>query len=284
MPELPEVETIVRTLRPRAEGSRIVSANLLRADIVEPPGTDLGQMLSGHRIGAIDRRGKRIIVTLEPAGQVVIQLGMTGRLTLHELGATPRPHTHLILQLTPAKPGEEQFEIHFSDPRRFGRVRWLGNGEAADAGLGPEPLTISQATLARALAGTRRPIKAALLDQQLIAGLGNIYVDESLFRARIHPLTPANALSSDQARALRSAIISTLRKAINHRGSTLRDYVDAAGDKGGFQKLHNVYGRSSQPCIACRSTIQRIVLSGRSTCFCPQCQIAPATRRRQEPS
>lgn len=272
MPELPEVETIVRTLRPRTVGAWIVAANLRRADIVEPTGTNLASLLAGRRVGAIDRRGKRIIVTMAPAGQLVIQLGMTGRLTLHELAATPRPHTHLVLQLTPAKAGDQRFEIHFSDPRRFGGVRWLGDGQAADAGLGPEPLTISQATLSRALAGTRRPIKAALLDQQMIAGLGNIYVDESLFQARIHPLTPANVLSGEQARALRSAIISTLRKAINHRGSTLRDYVDAAGDKGGFQKLHNVYGRSAQPCRDCRSTIQRIVLSGRSTCFCPQCQ------------
>ncbi len=279
MPELPEVETIVRTLRPRAQGARIVWAKLLRADIVQPPGTDLDEMLSGHRVGAIDRRGKRIIVTLEPAGHLVIQLGMTGRLTLHEPAAASRPHTHLILQLSSAKPEEKRFEIHFSDPRRFGGVRWLGNGEAADAGLGPEPLTIGRATLARALSGTRRPIKAALLDQQVIAGLGNIYVDESLFRARIHPLTPANVLSIEQVGKLKSAIIGTLRKAINHRGSTLRDYVDAAGDKGGFQKLHNVYGKSSRPCPACRSMIQRIVLGGRSTCFCPRCQPAAAVPR-----
>jgi formamidopyrimidine-DNA glycosylase len=279
MPELPEVEIIVRTLRPRAINARITSADLLRADIVEPPGTDLAQLLTGHRVIAIDRRGKRIVVTLEPAGQLVIHLGMTGRLTLHPIAAPRRPHTHLVLQLTSASSRHARFEIHFSDPRRFGGIRWLAKGEAPDAGLGPEPLTITPTTLAQTLSHTRRPIKSALLDQRLIAGLGNIYVDESLFRAGIHPLTPANTLSPDQIQAVRSAVISTLRQAINHRGSTLRDYVDAAGGKGSFQKLHNVYGKSSQPCPKCRSTIQRLVLSGRSTCYCPRCQPATAETR-----
>ena len=276
MPELPEVETIVRTLRPRGVNAWIVSANLIRGDIVEPAGTNLGELLTGLRVGAIDRRGKRIIVTLEPAGQLVIRLGMTGRLTLHPVAAPPRAHTHLVLQLTPATLGEAGFEIHFCDPRRFGGIRWLTNGEAPDAGLGPEPLTISQGTLEQALSRTGRAIKSALLDQSVIAGLGNIYVDESLFCAGIHPLTPAHSLCADQVRTLRSAIISTLRKAIRHRGSTLRDYVDAAGGKGSFQKLHNVYGKSSHPCPNCADTIQRIVLGGRSTCYCPRCQPATA--------
>lgn len=279
MPELPEVETIVRTLRPRAVNAWIVWANLLRGDIVEPAGTNIGELLTGRRVSAIDRRGKRIIVTLEPAGQMVIRLGMTGRLTLHPLATPLQVHTHLVLQLTPATLSEAGFEIHFCDPRRFGGIRWLASGERPDAGLGPEPLTISQATLGQALSRTGRAIKSALLDQSVIAGLGNIYVDESLFRAGVHPLTPADALCADQVRTLRSAIIGTLRKAINHRGSTLRDYVDAAGGKGGFQKLHNVYGKSSQPCPNCASTIQRIVLGSRSTCYCPRCQPAAASRQ-----
>lgn len=279
MPELPEVETVVRTLRPRAVKARILSANLFRADVMEPAGTNFPSLLVGQRIAAIDRRGKRIIVTLDSAGQFIIHLGMTGRLTLHPAAAPPRPHTHLVLQLSPATGRDRCFEIHFSDPRRFGGIRWLASGEAADAGLGPEPLTISHATLVQALSRTGRAIKSALLDQQVIAGLGNIYVDESLFLASIHPLTPASALSVDLVRTLRSAIISTLRQAIDHRGSTLRDYVDAAGDKGGFQKLHKVYGRSSQPCVNCRTTIQRIVLGGRSTCYCPRCQPAPSGKQ-----
>ena len=280
MPELPEVETIVRSLRPRSLNALIVSASLFRGDIVEPAGTNLGELLAGRRVSAIDRRGKRIIVTLEPAGKLVIRLGMTGRLTLHPLATPLRVHTHLVLQLASATVGEAGFEIHFCDPRRFGDIRWLARGERPDAGLGPEPLTISQTTLGQALSRTGRAIKSALLDQSVIAGLGNIYVDESLFLAGIHPLTPADTLCADQVRTLRAAIISTLRKAINHRGSTLRDYVDAAGGKGSFQKLHNVYGKSSQPCPDCAGTIQRIVLGGRSTCYCPRCQPAAAASRR----
>ena len=281
MPELPEVETIVRTLRPRAVNAWIVSVNLLRGDMVEPADTNLGEVLAGRRVSAIDRRGKRIIMSLEPAGQLVIRLGMTGRLTLHPLETPLRVHTHLVLQLGSATVGEAGFEIHFCDPRRFGDIRWLASGERPDAGLGPEPLTIRQARLGQALSRTGRAIKSALLDQSVIAGLGNIYVDESLFLAGIHPLTPADTLCADQVRTLRSAIVSTLRKAIKHRGSTLRDYVDAAGGKGSFQKFHNVYGKSSQACPNCAATIQRIVLGGRSTCYCPRCQ--PAASRRSRP-
>ncbi|HZL35833.1 MAG TPA: zinc finger domain-containing protein, partial [Tepidisphaeraceae bacterium] len=164
-----------------------------------------------------------------------------------------------------------QFQLRFRDPRRFGGVWWLGHAPC-DEGIGPEPLSIRPSQLARQLAGTARAIKSALLDQSVVAGLGNIYVDESLFAARLHPLLPANRLSHEQIRLLNRAIKSTLRRALRHRGSTLRDYRDANGAKGGFQKLHSVYGREGQPCKVCRSPIQRIVIGGRSTHFCANCQ------------
>ncbi|MBC8106901.1 MAG: DNA-formamidopyrimidine glycosylase, partial [Anaerolineae bacterium] len=164
-------------------------------------------------------------------------------------------------------------QIRFRDPRRFGGIFWIGNEPAPKFDdLGPEPLTVRVDALRARLTRTRRAIKNALLDQNFIAGLGNIYVDESLFEARIHPLTPANELSDAQARRLSRAIKLTLRRALRHRGSTLRDYVDANGESGAFQKLHRVYGRTNQKCRACKSPIERIVLGGRSTHFCPKCQ------------
>ena len=144
--------------------------------------------------------------------------------------------------------------------------------DANDPDLGPEPLTLSSRDLAVRLKGTKRAIKAALLDQSLIAGLGNIYVDESLFVAGIHPLRPANKLKPDQIERLNKAIKQVLRQAIEAKGSSLRDYVDADGNRGSFQKLHNVYDRANQPCVTCKTPIKRIVLGGRSTHFCTHCQ------------
>ncbi len=190
---------------------------------------------------------------------------MTGHLAVMSPEADLAAHTHLILTL------DDGFELRFTDPRRFGGVFWLGKAPA-DAHLGPEPLTLRPATLARRLAGTDRAVKNALLDQSLIAGLGNIYVDESLFAARIHPLTPASRLAADDVARLSRAIKLTLRRALRHRGSTLRDYRDPAGEPGRFQTLHRVYNRAGLPCRVCRTPITRIVLAQRSTCFCPHCQ------------
>jgi formamidopyrimidine-DNA glycosylase len=177
------------------------------------------------------------------------------------------PHTHLEWQVGPDT-------VLFRDPRRFGGIWWLGQDTPADSGMGPEPLTLRPAVLARQLAGTGRAIKVALLDQSLVAGLGNIYVDESLFQAGIHPLSAANTLAIEQVANLNRAIKSTLRRALRHRGSTLRDYRDADGEAGSFQSMHCVYDRAGKPCRKCRTTIERIVLGGRSTHFCPKCQKA----------
>jgi len=265
MPELPEVQTVVDTLKPRTLGQRIVSVLLNRSDVLTPHGFDLSGHLISRTVAAIDRRGKRIIFTLDNGNRFYIHLGMSGRLTIESPQTDLLKHTHLILEF-------KTFQIRFKDPRRFGGIWWLGSEEFADAKMGPEPLLIRPQQLAACLAKTRRPIKNALLDQTVIAGLGNIYVDESLFAAGIHPLTLANDISAEKVAQLTRAIKQTLRKALRHGGSTLRDYFDANGDAGKFQKLHAVYHRTAKKCRRCDSLIERIVLGGRSTHFCPSCQ------------
>jgi formamidopyrimidine-DNA glycosylase len=277
MPELPEVQTVVDTLRPRLVGRRIVRVDLHRNDIVEPAGFDLPRQLTGRTVSQIARRGKRIVISLDDGSRFFIHLGMTGRLTVQKSGDPLEKHTHLVCALDDA-----QAELRFRDARRFGVIRWLGCDGYDDAEIGPEPLALRIPQLVKRLARTTRAIKNVLLDQTVIAGLGNIYADEALFLARIHPLSRADRLTSAQVRRLNRAIKLTLRRAIRHRGSTLRDYVDADGAGGAFQNLHRVYGRESEPCRDCKTPIKRIVLGGRSTHFCPICQprrVARTARR-----
>lgn len=264
MPELPEVQTIVDTIRPHLINSEILDVTIHRADVLNPP-TFCWSQLVGCRFSEIGRRGKKIIFTLHTGERFVIHLGMTGRLTIEPPAKPNRPHTHLVFRVG-------DIEVRFSDPRRFGGVWWLGRDTSPDDRMGPEPLDLRTATLQRQLSRTRRPIKNALLDQKVIAGLGNIYVDESLHAAGIHPLTLASDLSPAAIARLNIAIKQTLQKALRHRGSTLRDYRDANGNTGSFQKLHRVYARTGQPCHTCKTKIEKIVLGGRSTHFCSKCQ------------
>ena len=243
MPELPEVQTVVDTLRPTAVGRTFVGVDLRRPDVVEPLGIDLAGSLVGRAVADVARRGKRIVFTLGDGGRFYVHLGMTGRLTVDRPAAPLLPHTHVVLHLA----GEDRLQIRFRDPRRFGGVWWQGRHPHDDGKLGPEPLTLSPAALARQLSRTTRAIKTALLDQRVVAGLGNIYVDESLHRAGIHPLTPARDVPPADVLRLNRAIKQTLRRALRHRGSTLRDYADAHGVGGGFQLLHAVYDRADQP-------------------------------------
>lgn len=292
MPELPEVQTIVADLADRIVGRTITRVDLRRRDIVTPRDVDFPKLIRRRRITALSRRAKRIIFTLDDGRRFYIHLGMSGRLSLRDSGSgirvwekgtaplsetrTPEPesrHTHMILTL------DGGLQLHFTDPRRFGGIFWLGT-ESPEKDLGPEPLSLTARQLAVRLGKTARPIKSALLDQRLIAGLGNIYADESLHAAAIHPLTPANRLTPQQIARLNRAIKTTLRRAIHHRGSSVRNYRDGDGRGGHFQKLHRVYGRQGQPCLTCGTPIERIVLSGRSTCFCPQCQKRPRASRR----
>src|SRR3954462_15491438 len=251
MPELPEVQTVVTTLKPRVVGKTIARVVSLRADIVTPSDVTLPALLQGRRIESVDRRGKRIVFALDDGNRFYIHLGMTGQLTVTSTD-TPLPsHTHLELDLG----GTDR--LRFRDPRRFGGVWWLGpDASAGDEGMGPEPLKLRPAQLFRRLHKTTRAVKNALMDQTVVAGLGNIYVDESLFAAGIHPLTPGNELTVEQVARLNRAIKTTLRRAIRHRGSTLRDYMDAEGASGGFQKLHRVYDRKGQPCANCKTPLE----------------------------
>jgi formamidopyrimidine-DNA glycosylase len=265
----------VDTLRPAVLGRRIVSVDLIRADILSPSDLDLAEQLTGQIIAAVSRRGKRIVIDLGDGNRFYIHLGMTGRLTMEPADAQVLAHTHLIIDFENSIPTRNKQpptnHLHFRDPRRFGGIWWLGH-EPADENMGPEPLGLRVNQLAKQLAKTTRAIKNALLDQSVVAGLGNIYVDESLFKAGIYPLVPASELSREQIAKLNRAIKFTLRKAISHRGSTLRDYFDTSGSPGGFQKMHTVYDRAGLPCRKCRTPIKRIVMGGRSTHFCPNCQ------------
>lgn len=267
MPELPEVQTVVNTLRPKLLGRKIVRVQLNRQDIVSPSDIDLSKLLTGRSITDIVRRGKRIVFTLDTHERFYVHLGMSGRLGMHSSDQPLARHTHLIIGFK-----DVNGELRFVDPRRFGGVWWLGRDLPPEGNMGPEPMQTRPAQLARRLSQTKRAIKNALLDQTVVAGLGNIYVDESLFGARIHPLTPANTLTSNQISRLNRSIKTTLRRALRHRGSTLRDYRDADGQPGAFQSLHRVYDRAGEPCRTCRTPIVRIVLGGRSTHFCEKCQ------------
>ncbi len=272
MPELPEVQTVVDSLAPAVLGRRIVAIEILRQDFARP--ADVWDKARGQRVTGLRRRAKRILFTLGDGSRFFAHLGMTGRLTFGPRRRERPKHTHVCLHFAHG-------EVHFVDPRRFGGLIWLGD-DLSDGNLGPEPLEIRPAELARRLERTRRSIKTALLDQRLIAGPGNIYVDEALFLAGIHPTLPADALSREQVGRLCRGIKATLRKAIRHRGSTLRDYVDADGRAGDFRRLHQVYGREGKHCNRCGKSIVRIVLGGRSTHFCPRCQPWRAQRGRAQ--
>jgi formamidopyrimidine-DNA glycosylase len=268
MPELPEVQTVVNTLSPRVSGATIRAVALHRNDIVAPRGADLVGHLTNRTIAQISRRGKRIVFTLDDGNRFFIHLGMTGRLTVETPEAQFLKHTHLVLTL---ESQQSAFELRFRDPRRFGGAFWLGQ-EDSDGAMGPEPLSLTVDDLFPKLKRTNRFIKTALLDQKLIAGLGNIYVDEALHAAGIYPKLRADRITREQARKLTAAIKTVLKRALRHRGSTLRDFVDADGLEGAFQKLHRVYDREGKPCLTCGEPIRRIVLGGRSTHFCPRCQ------------
>lgn len=269
MPELPEVQTVVNSLSPKVSDSLIVSGKLLRSDIVTPANCDFIASVSGRRVPSVYRRAKRIIFTLDDGNAFYIHLGMSGRIRIESAGAPLIKHTHLLLNFR-RKNGEE-LQVRFIDPRRFGGIWWLGDC-VDDPNLGPEPLDLSPAQMAESLSGTKRFIKCTLLDQSVIAGLGNIYVDEALHASGIHPLTRTHRLKPEQTRSLTRSIKLVLNRAIKHRGSTLRDYVDAEGRAGDFQKVHRVYAREGKPCLTCGTPIQRLIVGGRSTHFCPQCQ------------
>jgi formamidopyrimidine-DNA glycosylase len=283
VPELPEVETIVRGLAPVLRGRRLsgVWSSGLGLRLAQPVDVrGLRAVSAGGTISGVRRRGKYIAVVVTPArgakraapedSGICVHLGMTGRLRVQPASDARAPHTHVVFTLDGGD------ELRFVDPRRFG---WVAPGAPfaslpALASLGPDPLSeLDAAGLARALDGVRAPIKAFLLDQTRVAGLGNIYVCEALFGARIHPTTPAGRVRR-RAGALLAAVRATLEGGIARRGTTLRDYVDADGFAGDNASALQVYGREGEPCLACGASIRRRVDAGRSTFFCARCQRA----------
>lgn len=277
MPELPEVETIARGVDARVRGDQIVEVWF--ASHKEPFKTSprrQQKVLEGRRILAVHRTGKHIVCELGPAGgahaqepsaQWIVHLGMTGRLLVTTPDAPPAAHTHARVRLKSGK------ELRFVDPRRFGRldVRELGK-QPVFGGPGAEPLTVGPDEFAALFRGRKLAIKAALLNQKLLAGVGNIYADESLFRAGIRPRRAAGRLTRADLERLRTALVGVLHHAIRLGGSSVSDYVDAEGVRGFFQLEHCVYLRTGEPCRTCQTPIRRIVVGGRSTHFCPVCQ------------
>ncbi len=279
MPELPEVETVVRTLRPHAAGRRVLSLDLRDSGCLEKTSLPL-ERARGAVISAVERRGKFIDMHLEsadgPALRLVVHLRMTGRLTAWEGGSVPGPNVARYLRLAlQLEGGEGPCRLVFSDVRRFGRV-FLGTDEGLAAWpswkkLGPEPLELSEAAFCAAVRG-RRAIKSVLLDQTVLAGIGNIYADESLHAAGIRPDTGAGALSEARKCRLLAEIKRLLLLSIQECGSSIRDYQDADGNVGAFQNHFHVYGRGGEACPDCGAKLRRGVLSGRGTVWCPRCQ------------
>jgi formamidopyrimidine-DNA glycosylase len=272
MPELPEVETVVRDLRPRLLGRRIAAVEVGRRALRRPWSRAWGPALAGRRVLDIRRRGKWILLALDRQQHLIFHLGMTGQLTVVPSRSPVQDHTHLVFRLDR---GSQQ--LRFRDVRRFGSVTLFptpGDVERffAGAALGPEPFDLDPRYWRERLAGTRRCLKAVLLDQRVVAGVGNIYADESLFEARLHPAQPGQVLQSRQALRLQKAIVAVLERAIARRGSSIRDYIGGSGLKGEFQEEFRVYGRTGLPCPRCAEPITCVRLAGRSTHFCEKCQ------------
>jgi formamidopyrimidine-DNA glycosylase len=276
MPELPEVETIANGVHARIHGQTVRSVwTSNKPQTFKSPPDEIVEVLTGSRIDRVHRVGKTIVVDLirsrehgkRPA-QFLVHLGMTGRL-LVSTPDTPVPlHTHAVLTLSSGK------ELRFVDARRFGRLSVVAaaDGETKYEGPGSEPLTIGLDEFIALFRGRKTPIKAALLNQSLLHGVGNIYADEALFHAGIRPSRHAGRLTRAELTRLRGALVKVLTEAIQLGGSSVSDYVDADGVAGFFQLHHHVYSRTGQPCRVCGKPIKRIVIGGRSTHFCPTCQ------------
>jgi len=285
MPELPEVETIARSLDRRVKGDVIESVWLgSKPEPLKSPAAELAATLESKKITGVRRVGKHIVVDLEPAkngpsggrrparqskkkspdnhAQWIVHLGMTGRMLVCEADEEVVKHTHAIAKLKSGR------ELRFVDPRRFGRLS-VTQGFAA---AGSEPLEVELEKFLQLFHGRKTPIKSALLNQKLLSGVGNIYADESLFRSGIRPKRRASSLSKDDFGRLYLALQEVLKEAIDQGGSSVSDYVDSDGEEGLFQLQHRVYGREGEPCLVCKTPIKRVVIGGRSSHFCPKCQ------------
>ena len=281
MPELPEVETIARGLNRRIAGDVIDSVWLgEKPEPLKSTAAEIASVLEHARIAQVRRVGKYIVFDLQKAapnrskrpavvdGQWIVHLGMTGRLLIASPETARAKHTHAVLKLASGQ------GLRFVDPRRFGRLAVV-RIEAKGAGFaapGDEPLLSQIGPFMALFRGRKTPIKSALLNQKLLSGVGNIYADESLFRAGIRPRRRAALLTRAELQKLHVALRAVLREAIKLGGSSVNDYVDANGEEGFFQLRHRVYGREGQPCRICGTPIKRVIIAGRSSHYCPRCQ------------
>ena len=282
MPELPEVETVVRGLRLHLPGRRIVELRLGKKTDFIDDAVALGERVPGSLIRAVRRHGKFLVLELESGANgeggvassellLVIHLGMTGQLTVVAAETIAKPHTHVFFVL------DDRRELRFCDPRRFGRmlVATPADGERILGPLGADPLEVSEAEFRRLITSRRARIKALLLDQTVFRGMGNIYTDESLWRAKIHPARLGVNLTPEEIKKLQRAVRAILEEAIRLGGSSISDYVGADGEPGEFQIRHRAYDREGKKCFRCGGKIRRMIVAGRSSYFCPKCQRAP---------
>jgi formamidopyrimidine-DNA glycosylase len=284
MPELPEVETVARGLRRTILGRRILSVTLGKTDFIDDPAA-LEQHLPGRRFEAVDRHGKFMLLRLSAASgatsvttngdaapaSLLVHLGMTGQIAPSPAAQPLEKHTHVCLLLDDGR------ELRYVDPRRFGRIAYLTEAPLAEelVGFGADPLEVSKEEFANRICGRRARIKALLLDQGVLRGVGNIYADESLWRAKIHPARLGVNLNKKQAETLRRMLQEILQKAIVMRGSSISDFLDAEGQPGEYQRHHRAYGREGKNCYRCKTPIRRAIVAGRSSYFCPKCQPSP---------
>jgi len=280
MPELPEVETIARGLQKRVAGDVIQSVWLSeKPQTFKSQPAEIVRVLEQARIKMVRRVGKHIVFDLErrakgkrlagQRGQWIVHLGMTGRMQVTSPDTEIARHTHAIVKLASGN------EVRFVDPRRFGRLAVVSQSPTNEGGFtaaGDEPLTSNAERFIELFRGRKTPIKSALLNQKLLSGVGNIYADESLFRAGIRPRRRVVSLTREQLRKLHAAVQEVLHEAVALGGSSISDYVDADGEEGFFQLQHRVYGRDGEPCLVCRTPIKRVVIAGRSSHYCPRCQ------------
>jgi formamidopyrimidine-DNA glycosylase len=271
VPELPEVETIANGVDVRVRGQRIVRVwTSGKPQTFKSPETEIVETLAGARIAKVQRVGKTIVMDLERTGQTaaaqfLVHLGMTGRLLVSQSDVPLPPHTHAVLSLGDGR------ELRFVDPRRFGRLSVV-SAVGGYTGPGAEPTTISAEAFAKLFKGRKLAIKAALLNQSILHGVGNIYADESLFRAGIRPTRQAGRLTRANLLRLHTALQQVLAHAIELGGSSVSDYVDADGIRGFFQLEHKVYGRAGEVCKDCGAALRKIIVGGRTTVYCPVCQ------------
>jgi len=271
MPELPEVETIVKGLSKHLTGLEIISGKVFCSQICENKTPVDPRILKGFQIKGVRRRGKVILIDLDGNITILFHLGMTGQLFFSSLRDSLDRHTHFVLKF-----GRYPQELRFRDVRRFGYLAFIKTDEIFSyqrlERLGPEPLEIKFPIFVSLFKGRRARLKSLLLDQHFIAGIGNIYADEILFRARLHPLLSVSLLETFHLKRLWRAMRDVLRQAIKYKGSTTRTYINTETHPGEFQSFHRVYGKEAHPCSICHTRIERIKMNGRSTYFCPHCQ------------